>query len=81
MQVEEEVSRNDRQHNGSHHTPAPVGVLFREVGRRRMRFVYAAFALLLWAIITSDSMLASASADTKLLAIAILIAGAMAGGD
>jgi uncharacterized membrane-anchored protein len=46
-----------------------------------MRFVYAAFALLLWAILTCGSMLVSASADTKLLAIAILIAGALAGGD
>jgi len=46
-----------------------------------MRFVYAAFALLLWAILTCGSMLVSASADTKLLEIAILIAGAMAGGD
>jgi uncharacterized membrane-anchored protein len=47
-----------------------------------MRLLYALFAMFLWVIIvTSGSDLTCASADTKLLALAIMIGGAMAGGD
>ena len=48
-----------------------------------MRLLYALFALFIWAILAGSSrtVLMDASADTKFLALAIMIAGAMAGGD
>jgi len=47
-----------------------------------MRFVYALIAMFLWVIIVLAWIdLTNISADTKFLALAIVFAGAMAGGD
>lgn len=47
-----------------------------------MRLLYALFALFIWAIMTGGSSLVmDASANVKFLALAIMLAGAMAGGD
>lgn len=46
-----------------------------------MRLVYALFALFIWAVMAGGSSLVmDASANVKFLALAIMIAGAMAGG-
>lgn len=52
-----------------------------ESGRTGMRFVYALFTMILWAIMARGDVVAAASVDTKFLALAIMIAGALAGGD
>lgn len=47
-----------------------------------MRLVYALFALIIFLFLLSNSIyFKSASADTQLISIAIVIAGALAGGD
>lgn len=47
-----------------------------------MRLLYALFALLIWAVMADgSSVVMEASADTKFLALAIMLAGALAGGD
>lgn len=47
-----------------------------------MRLLYALFALFIWAVIAGgSSVVMEASADTKFLALAIMLAGALAGGD
>lgn len=47
-----------------------------------MRLVYALFALVLWAVMAGSSpVVMEASANVKFLALAIMLAGAMAGGD
>lgn len=47
-----------------------------------MRFAYAIFAMILWMIIVLNiSDLTCVSVDTKFLALAIIFAGALAGGD
>ena len=44
-----------------------------------MRFVYALFAFLIWAIFMAQTQ--GVSVDAQCLSFAIVIAGAMAGGD
>lgn len=44
-----------------------------------MRFVYAMIAMLLWAILMTQTQ--GVSLDAQCLSFAILIAGALAGGD
>ena len=44
-----------------------------------MRFVYAMIAMLLWAILMTQTQ--GVSIDAQCLSFAILIAGALAGGD
>lgn len=44
-----------------------------------MRFVYALFALVLWAILMSQFQ--GVSIDAQCLSFAIVVAGALAGGD
>lgn len=44
-----------------------------------MRLVYALFALVLWAILMSQTQ--GVSLDARCLSIAIVVAGALAGGD
>ena len=47
-----------------------------------MRLLYVLFMMLLWAVMASGSSLViDASAGVKFLALAIMIAGAMAGSD
>ena len=52
-------------------------------GRRcRMRFLYAFFSLLIFLVLLYNSIyFGSASAEAQLISIAIVIAGALAGGD
>ncbi len=47
-----------------------------------MRLLYTLFIMFLWVILAENSqLLMGASVDTKFLALAIMIGGAMAGGD
>lgn len=46
-----------------------------------MRLVYALFMMFLWAVMVGASEFLSVSTNVQFLALAIMIAGAMAGGD
>jgi hypothetical protein len=47
-----------------------------------MRFLYALFSLIIFLVLLYNSIyFGSASADAQLMSIAIVIAGALAGGD
>ncbi len=46
-----------------------------------MRFLYALIAIFLWMIIANCFNLTQISTDIRFLALAIVFAGAMAGGD
>lgn len=46
-----------------------------------MRFVYAFIAIFFWMLIANCFDLTQISTDTRFLALAIVFAGAMAGGD
>lgn len=46
-----------------------------------MRLLYALLMVFLWAVIAGGIGLTGVSADAQFLALAIMIAGAMAGGD
>ena len=46
-----------------------------------MRLAYALSMMLLWAVMAGGNGLVGVSANVKFLALAVMIAGAMAGGD